>query len=126
MNELNRIVSMVISEAKKKKKKGEREEEKYVANPKEYGYASVFDYSSPLGDENRYKSQGAANFGSYTNGGKEDDKKLRAAIKEAIRFELMNDPSPWHFLSESLEMNEPKMKNVWETLNKMGNGSGDK
>lgn len=126
MNELNKIVSMVISEAKKKKKKGDREDPKYSALPKEFGYAEVFDYSSPLGAENRLAQQGNANMGPYTSGGKEDDKKLRAAIKEAIRFEMMNDPSPWHFLSESFEMNEPKMKNVWETLNKLGNGSGDK
>lgn len=126
MNQLNKIVSMVISEAKKKKKKGDREDPKYSALPKEFGYADVFDYSPPLGAENRYKNQGNSTVGPYTNAGKEEDRNLRAAIKEAIRFELMSDPSPWHFLSESLEMNEPKMKNVWETLQKLGNESGKK
>lgn len=52
----------MMNEAKKKKgkkKEAEQESPKYQAAPE-------FDFSIPLGPENLYKNQGAANFGPYT------------------------------------------------------------
>lgn len=126
MNVINKLVSQVISEAKKKKKKGEDAEKAYVANPREYGYADSFDFSAPLDTANLYKSQGASNFGPYTNGGDVADKTLRAAIKEEIRLQLSEETSPWLFLSEALEMNKKPMKNVWEKLSKLNTESENK
>ncbi len=123
MNAIKTIVAQVISEAKKKKKKDN--DQKYVACPKEYGYADAFDFSSPLGDENRYKAQGDSNLGPYTNSGNPEDKKLRAAIKETIREAMLNERSPWDFLSESLRMNERNPKNVWESLGRFVNEEND-
>lgn len=126
MNVINKIVAQVISEAKKKKKKDADAEKAYTATPKEYGYADAFDFSAPLDTANLYKNQGAANFGPYTNGGDVADKTLRAAIKEEIRLQLSEDTSPWHFLSEAMEMNKKPMKNVWETLSRLNTGSENK
>lgn len=121
MNTIRSIVAEFLSEAKKKKK--DDKEKKYSPAPESYGYADSFDFSQPLDMDNRLKAQGDANFGPYTSAGQPGDKKLRAAVREAIMSEMANDPSPWDYLSEAMRVNESKVSNsVWDMLSKMEKG----
>jgi len=61
IRELAEVVSDVIAEAKKKAKKPDEEKQNG------FKYSPQNDFSAPLGKDNLYKKQGAANFGPYTN-----------------------------------------------------------
>lgn len=108
VSELQRLVTQVIQEAKKKKSKKEEKEER-EPQPKEYSYAEALDFSEPLGPDNRYARQGAANFGPYTG---------------AVLHKETKDP--WSTLSEIVNPSPPS--NIWEAMirwyDHMGYGLG--
>lgn len=74
-------VTRTLDEAKKRKPRAPKEvpaktddaiesqRERKVKGSPGYTLSPQNDYSEPLGDANRYKRQGAANFGNYTGVG---------------------------------------------------------
>lgn len=125
LREIRKIVAGVLAEAKKKKEKAV--ELKHDPRPPEYSYAEALDFSAPLGAYNLYRNQGPVNWGPMTSAGTKIDDRvtsqrqnleavLRGVVKEAVRLELKDDPSSWHWLSEAIEQRrEPT--NVWEAAN---------
>lgn len=91
--EIKETILEVLSEAKKKKDK--KKEKEALPNgrkvqPTDWSYSPELDMSAPLGDENLYKIQGAANFGPYTGVDKhckDDGVKLSVKIKESLTKE---------------------------------------
>lgn len=124
INEIKGIVSRVLAEAKKKKEKAEKL--KHHPRPNAYSYAEAFDFSAPLGAYNLYKQQGPVNWGPMTSAGTKIDDRiagqtaelehvLRSVVRESVREAVANDPSPWHYLSESIEPSVPN--GIWEAVN---------
>jgi hypothetical protein len=128
LNELKLEIAEILDEAKKKKEKAV-ELKKMGASVEAYGiYDEAFDFSSPLGDFNRYKQQGGVNFGPYTSAGtkldsnfshpntgpqmkENDEKALRSLVREVIQNGLVPDNSAWAPL---MEKKEQLFESPWE------------
>lgn len=63
---LQEMTDLVLAEAPKKKGKKAKEGDKAEVQPKGFTYAEALDFARPLGADNLYARQGAANFGPYT------------------------------------------------------------
>lgn len=126
MNELKLEIAEILDEAKKKKEKVE-DLKKKGAHIEAYGlYDEAFDFSSPQGDLNLYRNQGASNFGPYTspgvrvdnnysnpNGGitqmkESEEKALRALVREVIQNGLVPADSAWAPLMERQAKAQPQ------------------
>ena len=118
LNELKLEIAEILDEAKKKKSQVDKVK-KRGASVEAYGlYDEAFDFSSPLGAFNRYRQQGAANFGPYTGPGTQvdtsfhnpnpgalqmkesDEHALRALVREVIQNGLVPADSAWAPLME--------------------------
>jgi hypothetical protein len=135
MNQIKKIVSEVLAEAKKKKKKGEALKAAYEAKPGAYGYAEAFDFSAPLGAYNLYKNQGAVNWGPMTGPGtKIDDnyaggvsgteKALRSYVRDEIREQVESTWSAWDVLSEAITPPDVVEDSPWGEAMEMANSFG--
>lgn len=130
INELKLEIAEILEEAKKKKEKVETLK-KRGASVEAYGlYDEAFDFSSPLGAYNLYKTQGAANFGPYTSAGsvvdhsfqnpnrgalqmnEKDEQALRMVVREVIQNGLVPSNSAWAPLMERQQ--KFISENVWE------------
>lgn len=115
--ELRKLVEEVIAEAKKKKDDLEEEH-----RPDGFVYDKAHDMSAPLGAYNRYRSQGAVNFGPYTGAGPNIDDRpygvksesaLRTVLRSMIGEAIMPDPSSaWMGVVPPAPKRAPK--NMWE------------
>lgn len=63
---LQEMTELVLAEAPKKKGKKAKKDDKAEVQPRGYSYAESLDFAPPLGADNLYARQGAANFGPYT------------------------------------------------------------
>lgn len=123
LNNVRNKVSSIVSEARKKKDKSEKQLHK--PSPKEYGYAESFDFSSPLGGYNLYKSQGASNWGPMTGPGQSIDDKISVPKSAKLAEDILKlaesipKSSAWSpVLKEAYKIVDLKnSKNVWEKLN---------
>jgi hypothetical protein len=118
VEQLRTMVTTAINEAKKKKAK--------VAEAETRADGQIvdknLDFAPPLGAFNLYRSQGAANFGPYTNTaptiddrvyGTKMESALRQVIGQMISEELRPDPrSAWAFLTPAPAA--PVPSNIWE------------
>lgn len=130
INELKVIIAEVLEEAKKKKEKEIKARENHGKAKNAYGYYSeALDFSWPLGPYNLYGQQGQVNWGPYTSGGQKvdqnfanpntglnmrenDEKALRAVVREVIEYGLVPSDSAW---APIMEASTPKSFDTpWE------------
>ena len=134
MNELKLEIAEILDEAKKKASKS-KDIKKKGASVEAYGiYDEAFDFSAPLGDFNLYKQQGGVNFGPYTSGGngfkneyshpntgqvkmkENDERALRALVREVIQNGLVPSNSAWAPL---IEKREQVSEGAWGAANNL-------
>lgn len=83
--QIKKVIENVILEARKKKAK---KKQGYVAKPSDYSYSESLDMSTPQGDKNLYKVQGASNWGPYTSAGE----KIKEEDDESVKESIWNHP----------------------------------
>jgi len=127
--ELRKIVEDIVSEASKsKKKKGSPsviDPPEAAPRPVQYKYANVYDFSEPLGKENRYRGQGQAAWGPQTSvhGDDLNDQESKAkkpfGYNEAHEFmdAIVNEEQGSSAWDSLVEESEPV--GIWETLDRV-------
>lgn len=117
LEELTSMIKNALDEAKKKKDapddKSPETSSAYIADPN-------FDLSCPLGADNLYKRQGAANMGTFT-----EEKALRAIIRKGISEAL---PPKKATVVEKCDHSFviPEALGVWGSLSRLSEATCEK
>lgn len=135
LNELKHKISEIIEEAKKKPEKADKIK-RTSAQVEAYGfYTEDHDFSAPLGAYNRYRQQGAVNWGPMTSDGthvdqygpanpnilglhEADEQALRSVVREVLENGLIDEESAWApFLARA--SSEPIFESSWAEASAM-------
>ena len=123
LNELKHQIAGILEEAKKSEK-STRSSKKSGKPPQveAYGfYDKEHDFSTPQGEHNLYRQQGAVNWGPYTSAGprvdyslkETDERALRALVREVIENGTIDESSAWApFLARAA----PLFESSWEEV----------
>lgn len=107
IKEIRDMVESALAEARKKKP---AKKPAVPVQPNGYTFAEEFDFSKPLGPDNHYAMQGAANFGPLTGQAPPVPNRFGDGSVPSKKVREMAERDPWGFLAECMGPSEEEMK----------------